>query len=52
MTITEAITEIRTKAKKLNLDLEGMDDEDIIIRALNHFRSVLQLELSEIEEEE
>jgi hypothetical protein len=52
MTITETITELRAKAEKLNLDLEGMDDEDIIIRALNHFQGVLELELNEIEEEE
>jgi hypothetical protein len=51
MTITETITELRSKAKELNLDVD-VDDEDLIIRALTHLESELPLHFDEIEDEE
>jgi division protein CdvB (Snf7/Vps24/ESCRT-III family) len=51
MTISESITTLRNEAERLNLDLQNMDDEDLIIRALAHLESDLEDEFNEIEPE-
>lgn len=52
MTISESITQLRKEAQEQNLDLEDLDDEDLIIRALGHLGSNLALEFNEIEDNE
>lgn len=49
MNISEILTQIREKAKDLNIELE-LDDEDIQIFALNHLLSNME-ELFESEDE-
>jgi hypothetical protein len=51
VTIKQAIAELRQEARILNVYI-GIDDDDLIIYALNHLMSDLELEFDEIEEEE
>jgi DNA-directed RNA polymerase subunit M/transcription elongation factor TFIIS len=49
MTISESVTALRNEAERLNLDLQGMDDEDLIIRALAHLENDIEFEFNEVE---
>jgi len=52
MTISEALSELWEKIKECNLDIGGMDDEDLTIKALQLLRDNAELEFSELGEDE
>ncbi len=52
MTITEALNDFWKVINDHNLDVGGMDDEDVIVYALNKLRADADLEFWEKEDED
>lgn len=52
MDIQEALDYLRAEIAKYNLDDDGMDDDDLIVRALYHLASDVRLEFNELEDQD